>query len=82
MALASRGSVDSSARVHVRFRLSLTSPGVGADDGGIHGLLRAMPKGQSVRDDFDSAVVGQTKRSAANGARARMVGKQSAHDAQ
>ena len=82
MALASRGSVDSSARVHVRFRLSLTSPGVGADDDGIHGLLRAMPKGQSVRDDFDSAVVGQTKRSAASGARARMVGKQSAHDAQ
>ena len=30
----------------------------GADDGGIHGLLRAMPKGQSVRDDLDAAVVG------------------------
>eukprot|EP00439_Symbiodinium_sp_Y106_P076067 s750_g15.t1 len=58
MTLASRGSVDSSARVHVSSRLSLTSPGDGADDGGIYGLLRAMPKGKSVRDDFNAAVVG------------------------
>ena len=59
MALASCGSVDSSARVHGRTRLSLTSPGDGADNGGIYGLHAAShAKGRSVRDDFDAAVVG------------------------
>ena len=38
-------------------RLSVTSPGDGADDGGVYGLLRAMPESKSVRDDFDAAVV-------------------------
>ena len=32
-------------------------PGDGADDGGVYGLLRAMPESKSVRDDLDAAVV-------------------------
>ena len=38
-------------------RCRLTSPGDGADDGGVYGLLRAMPESKSVRDDLDAAVV-------------------------
>ena len=55
-AFAPRGAVDGAARVHVRTRLSVTSPGDGADDGGVCGLLRAMPESKSVPDDFDAAV--------------------------
>ena len=56
-AFAPRGAVDGAARVHVRTRLSVTSPCDGADDGGVYGLLRAMPESKSVRDDLDVAVV-------------------------
>eukprot|EP00439_Symbiodinium_sp_Y106_P077293 s244_g16.t1 len=38
-------------------RCRLTSPGDGANDGGVYGLLRAMPESKSVRDDLDAAVV-------------------------
>ena len=56
-AFAPRGAVDGAARVHVRTRLSATSPGDGADDGGVYGLLGAMPERKSVRDDREAAVV-------------------------
>ena len=37
--------------------LGVTRPRHGADDGGINSLLRTMPQGQPVRDDFDAAVI-------------------------
>ena len=47
VAFASRGAI----------RLGTTRPHHGADDGGINGLLRAMPPGQPVRDNVDAAVI-------------------------
>ena len=58
VAFASRGGSDSSTGVHVSTRLGIARPRHRADDGGVNRLLRAMPQGQPVRDNFDAAVVG------------------------
>ena len=57
-ACTSEARCPASIRSHVCSRLSLTRPRHGADDGGIHSLLRAVPKGQPVRRNFDAAVIG------------------------
>ena len=63
VAFASGGAINSTAGVHVSAGLGITRPRNGADDGddgGIDSLLRALPRGQLVRNNFDAAVVGNS----------------------
>ena len=58
VALASGGAIHSSTGVQVCSRLGFTRPRHGARDGGFNSVLRAVPQGQPVRDNFDAAVIG------------------------
>ena len=56
-AFASGGAIHSPTGMHISSGLGVARPRHGADDGGINSLLRTMPQGQPVRDDFDAAVI-------------------------